>query len=153
MHASTQGAVATRRDTVLGGIARHFQLRVTSWFMASVLLGIGVVVTVNPESIAQRGATSASIVHMTRLASPAAWGVAFLTIAVVRLLALAVNGSMHWSPQVRMVMSTASSLMLAQLVLSATWGVPPTICTVVYPLLLALELYNTAAAALEAPRR
>ena len=73
---------------VAHGVANHFGLRVSVWFVASVMLSFGVTLLIWPQLLCT------SRYHMLlRIAPVGVWSYVCLLIGVGRIAALTVNGT------------------------------------------------------------
>lgn len=131
---------------LIENIAAHFQMRVSSWFMSTMMFGIGIVLTLNPTALTETPNAPVYFAHMLEWGDQSAWRAVFLVIGTSRLMALIINGSfpgIWWTPHLRMAMSGASSVVWLQVAISVAWTPNPTLGAVVYPMIFIAELYNT----------
>lgn len=130
---------------VVHNIAAHFELRFSSWFMATMMFFIGIVLTANPQALTGSPNAAIYFAYMDSIASPAVWRGVFLVIGTTRLMALVINGTfpaIWWTPHLRWVMSTVSSMVWAMVAISVVWTSYPTLGTIIYPGVFILELRN-----------
>ncbi|MDP2358032.1 MAG: hypothetical protein Q8M31_18475 [Beijerinckiaceae bacterium] len=133
---------------VIRGIHEHFPARASEWALALMLFNLGLVLAMPQETMME----SASLSGLARIASEEVWAGALLLIGIVRLLALIINGTFahakygRWSPHVRAFLALVSCFFWMQIAVGLTLS--PTIATGIgiYPVLLALDMYNTARA-------
>jgi hypothetical protein len=72
-------------------IRRHFPIRVPEWIMAAVLLGWSFMLSSDPDTF-QR---SADFAELARYGDEIFWSTICLLVALLRLVALIVNGTFH----------------------------------------------------------
>lgn len=129
---------------ILRGIRDHFAMRRSEWVLAIILVGIGLALEplrLPTSAVSRLGMFEGFIAERIW-----AWGC--LSIGLLRLLALAINGTFaqtwygHWSPHVRGSLAfvscytwTAISIDMFSLEIS-------TLGLLVYPGLLVLEITN-----------
>jgi hypothetical protein len=88
---------------VARGITEHFPARASEWGFAALLIWLGFIFAGSPQLFAG----SQSYGGLARLADEGVWAAASISIGVVRLVALIVNGTFadswygRWSPHVR----------------------------------------------------
>lgn len=131
--------------TLAHGVWSHAGVRFTEWLGAAPLLGIGVVLHLQPGVFA----TTASFATLAGWFTEAVWTNIILTVAILRLLALLINGSFRrfrHSPTIRFSASCVAALfwMLFTVGVFAAWrdadGSPTGI--IAYGTLLCLEFRN-----------
>ena len=149
----THGALGPAAATILRVVrgARHrFALRVPDWFSGSVILSFGLCLVHWPEMFVTFHAFYALL---DEIGSAQTWGVVCVTIGVLRLIALTVNGTFpkfRWSPHIRFVMAMASAFVWFQITLALIVSHMATTGLAVYPHLFLFDLYNVFLAASEA---
>lgn len=129
------------------GICDHFRVRITSWFGSSMLFNLGLVLAFNSEIIGQ----DSHYRYMDRWYSHEVWfAICFIT-SITRIGALVINGSfpnIKYMPHIRTMFSSLSALIWFQLVLGSV-GAPFTFESVIFPMLMFLDIYNASLAAVE----
>ncbi len=86
------------------GIAAHFPIRLTEWLMAWPALAMGAVLILQPDMFG----TSPSFATIAKWGSEALWACVVLACALLRLVALTVNGTFArfpYSPHLRALAS------------------------------------------------
>lgn len=138
--------VAQATKIVIHNIACHFQIRIASWFMATMMFGIGIVLTINPTALTATPNAPVYFARMLEWGDQSVWRAIFLIIGTSKVMALVINGSfpgIWWTPHLRMVMAGLSSVVWMQVAISVAWTQNPTLGAVVYPMIFIMELYNT----------
>lgn len=131
------------------GISGHFRLRATEWFACAILLQLGETLFFPPAAFPH----SQSWDVMAAMMSEQAWGAIFLAIGVLRLVALAVNGTFkrfRFSPHIRCATAFLAVGLWLQVVISMLEASPNGTGYVIYRLILFLELYNVWRSAADA---
>lgn len=127
-------------------IAATFPTRATEWGKAVMLFLWGVVLAFNTDLLA----TTPSLTPSLQLASQPAWAYACLVVGGARLVMLVINGAWRRSPHLRAVAAFISCFFWFQisvgLIEAGTYGTG----LAIYPVLLALEIYNVFRAARDA---
>lgn len=134
---------------VIRGIHDHFPARASEWALSVMLFNLGLILALPRQTLQE----SPSLSGLARIASEDVWAWALLIIGSVRLMALVINGTFvhttygRWSPHVRAFLAFASCFFWMQITVGLTLS--PTFATGlgIYPVLLALDMYNTARAA------
>ena len=129
---------------VLHNAGAHFELRASSWFMAFMTLGVGVMMTVHPDMLTGSISSAAYFRRMTILLDQSIWRTLFLFVGTSLIVALTINGSFpafRWTPHIRFAMSCLSVAIWSQVAISVMGGFP-TIGTVAYPVLVLVEAHN-----------
>jgi hypothetical protein len=134
------------RDTEMIILRFHktFQLRVTEWALATILFNWGVLTIFNPGILDQ------SFAGLLRLTTEAQWGAMCLVLAVMRLMALAVNGAWRPTPHIRAVTSACGMLMWILLSFALANGGKASLGLAVYPVFAVLDIYNVYRASSDA---
>lgn len=134
---------------VAKGIADHLPARASEWALATILFNWGLVLSDSSELFVN----SRSFAELARWADESTWAALCLLVGGLRLIALFVNGTFlgfRYSPHVRTLMSFLTCFFW----LSITFGVLQAdhVSTglAVYPVLLALDIYNAYRAAKDA---
>lgn len=133
---------------ILHNAAAHFEIRASSWFMAWMTLGVGILMTYDPTMMTGPNNAAPYFQRMSTLADPGIWRTLFLIVGTSRLMALVINGSFaafRWTPHIRLFMSSLSAMIWANVAYSVIGG-PPTIGTVTYPFLVLVEIHNAVQA-------
>lgn len=141
--------VVVRR--VAHGVTDHFHTRLAEWGSAVSLFLWGVLLS-SPNDIFARSPTYSSMeTYMTQHQ----WSALCLTVGSIRLFALLINGTFRqfkWSPHLRALTSFLSIFVWAQLL----WGmllsgnITSVVC--MYPVSIAVDLFNTIYAVGEAAK-
>lgn len=134
---------------VVNGCTHNFSLRVADWTLSSMLLVFGAIL-LGPEDTFKTGSAYA---YLAKIAAENVWGWACVSIAVLRLFALLVNGTFQgfrWSPHVRFGCALATCFIWFQISLGMGLAAVRPTGLAVYPFLFLLDLYNTFLAASEA---
>lgn len=141
---------------VAAGVQEHFHIRVTEWAMVPPSLAIGAVLVWQPNLFD----ISPSFSALARWADQGAWGCAILSCAMLRLLALIVNGtfqSFRLSPVFRLIASLFGALfwmfyhmgvLMAAIENGGAWTAP---AVVALPVII--ELVNVVRSSFDASRR
>ncbi len=149
IHAQGSGIVVL---WVMRDIKAHFQARRSEWATACMVIGWGSIVSMTFPIVQRSPAWGV----LARLASEELWGFAAVTVGVMRLIALILNGTFwrtwcgRWSPHIRAAGCGAPSIvwLAITLVLWAslfiTTGLP------IYAGLFALDAINAWGASREA---
>lgn len=101
---------------VVRGIVNHFPIRKSEWGMGIAAFGMALVLKFQPDMFA----TGKSFITMSQMAQETTWGLLAITIAIVRLVALGVNGTFQgfgYSPHLRLFASVLGLLFWSQFVL------------------------------------
>lgn len=125
---------------------KTFQLRVCEWGLAAILFNLGVVMTVN-EGILSRSATLGGMLNYM---SEAKWATVTLTLALMRLAALAINGTWRPTPHVRAVASCCSLYVWLGISFAIANGKSQGIELAVFPVFVLLDIYNVYRASSDA---
>jgi hypothetical protein len=134
---------------VIRGIHEHFPARASEWALSVMLFNLGVILWLPRQTLQE----SPSLSGLARIAPEDVWAVALLAIGVTRLLALGINGTFvqttygRWSPHVRAGLAFISCFFWMQITVGLTLSPTFTTGLGIYPVLLALDMYNTARAA------
>ena len=149
----THGVLGPAAEGVLRVVrgARHrFQLRVPDWFAGAVIFSFGLCLLRWPDMFVTYHAFYALL---GEIASAETWGVLCVTIGVLRLVALTINGTFpkfRWSPHIRFLMALASCFFWFQITLALLVSHMATTGLAVYPHLFLFDLYNVFLSASEA---
>ena len=133
-------------SVLVRGICDHFRLRITSWFSATLLFSLGLVLAFNPSVFLDDHYR-----YMNRWYFQSAWVAICILLSLIRITALVVNGSfpnIKYMPHIRTAFASMSTLVWFQLVLG-TIGATFTFESLVFPMLMILDMYNTSLAAVE----
>ena len=131
--------------TLVHGVASHFRVRATAWFTAFLVLNVGIILRSGDLSETQ------GLMYLERLGTLGTWSVACMVAGSIQIAALVINGSfpqLQQTPYVRAFISTFSTVVWIQLAMGAISS-PLKIGSAVYPMLVLIELYNVAVAAIE----
>jgi hypothetical protein len=132
---------------VMGGASHNITLRIGSWFLSMMLTSWGLLLLIHPILFLGPG-----YIGLIRLAPEVVWGWSAMTIGLIRLVALIINGtfiSFRWSPHVRFVMDVLSCFIWFQITLGfAAAGTGTGLA--IYPFLFLFDAYNSMLAASEA---
>lgn len=123
---------------------KTFQLRVTEWGLATILFNIGVLTIGNPGFLRE------SNPGMLRFSSEAAWGTTCLLLALIRLVALAINGAWRPTPHIRALTSACGMVVWLSLSFGLANGDKPSLGLAVYPIFVLLDIYNVYRASSDA---
>lgn len=91
---------------VVSGIKSHIHIRATEWLMVYPAVGIGTALNMQPHMFE----TSQSFAALARIGGESTWSSFVLLTAIIRLIALTVNGTFkefRYSPHMRMFASAA----------------------------------------------
>lgn len=130
------------------GITNHFMMRVSDWALALILFNFGIVLLSNRNIF-----DNPDYAGMYRVATKALWGTLCITVGIIRIAALTINGtypSFRWSPHIRTVAAFMSCFAWLNICIGFYVAPTPTAALAVYPYLLLLDIYNTFLAASEA---
>lgn len=133
--------------TLARGVASHFRIRATAWFMAFAMLNLGIALHSYPRLFGDFDK-----VFLLNQVEHQTWSGVCVAIAVAQLLALLINGSfprLRFTPYIRAVTSAMATLIWTQVAFGANISEVPNILMVVSPVLVAMEFYNTVIAAIE----
>lgn len=127
------------------GVWHHADVRFTEWLGAAPLLGVGYVLYAQPEVLS----STASFTTLARWAQVGTWSNVLMACALMRLIALFVNGTFRGfthSPTIRFTASCVASMfwMLFTVGVYSAWreaGGSPT-APIIYGTLIILELRN-----------
>lgn len=106
--------ITVRRVT--DGIINHFPIRKSEWGMGLAALGMAVVFRFQPNIFE----ASRSFEMLEQMFDETTWGLLAITIAIVRLIALGVNGTFQgfgYSPHLRLFASALGLIFWSQFVL------------------------------------
>lgn len=134
---------------VFSGISDHFPSRASSWVTAGMCSHMGFLFLADPKLFTYQHSFGA----MERVMSQHQWGMVCLTIGVLRLAALAINGSfptLRWSPHIRAATSLLTCFVWLQFTLSFMASPVESSGEAIYPYLLLLDIWNGFSAAKEA---
>ncbi|MBN9084311.1 MAG: hypothetical protein J0I16_22600 [Rhizobiales bacterium] len=126
---------------ILHGICDHFAMRRSEWVLALILVGIGLAFESLPTSAVPR------LEAFEGFMAARIWAWGCLSIGVLRLLALAINGTFaqtwygQWSPHVRGSLAFVSCYIWTAISIDM-YSVEMSILGLVYPGLLVLEITN-----------
>ncbi len=101
---------------IVGGIREHFGIRVTEWIMTGALFGWSAILSTDPDTFS----TSRSFNEIAKYGNEQFWANICLAAAMLRLLALVVNGtfrSFQYSPHFRAGASIAACIFWGQITL------------------------------------
>lgn len=136
------------------GITAHFLLRRPDWIMAGILAGVGLALWLNPRLFTS-DAKAYQYVYLSVIVSQAHWALICLAIGLVRLGALAVNGTFPpfaFSPHLRLVGAALTCFLWLQVALAVMFAGEWNTAAPVYLGLLFFDLSNVYVAALEIER-
>jgi len=131
------------------GIKRHFPTRVSEWFLSGALVAWGWILLSPGDTFS----ASPSFAHMAVMASERTWGLAAITVGLVRVVALIINGTFadtgysRASPYVRAIMSILACFVWAQITLGLIGAPNTSTGLAVYPILFLLDSWNCVRAA------
>lgn len=130
---------------IADGIYAHFPIRFTEWIMIWPALGMGMALFFQTDMFT----TSPSYETVGRWADEGTWSTAVLICAIVRLLALIVNGtfrSFRYSPHLRLLASVVGMLFWSQFTVgflsAALFGAGAWSGVVAYSTMLIMEFAN-----------
>lgn len=124
----------------------HFPLRVSDWFAAGILTSWGMAVLAASPAI-----WSLTIyANLAKITSQDVWGCFALSLGIVRIGALFINGAMRRSPHARAVGAFLSMFIWMQMTFAILTLHAPGISIIFYPWLLAVDCYNVYRAAQDA---
>lgn len=115
-----------------------FPFRIAEWTMAVIMILWGVVLC-NPS---YDGAGSAWGGSLFGTVSPIMFGLACLGVGIFRFMALTVNGLWWRTPFIRLCMAFAANYLWVQICFSLLRGDTLDTRWAVYPVFVALEVYN-----------
>lgn len=98
------------------GIVNHFPIRKSEWGMGIAAAGMALAFRIQPDMFE----STKTFVTMGQIADEITWGLFAVSIFIIRLLALGVNGTFEgfgYSPHLRLIASVAGLLFWAQFVL------------------------------------
>lgn len=101
---------------VVRGIVNHFPIRKSEWGMALAAFGMALVLRFQPDMFEN----GKSFTTMAQWADETTWGLFAVIIAIIRFIALGVNGTFQgfgYSPHLRLFASVAGLLFWSQFVL------------------------------------
>ncbi|GAB5506701.1 MAG: hypothetical protein Rhirs2KO_18640 [Rhizobiaceae bacterium] len=122
-----------------------FEARASEWALAVATLLWGLIVLSEPGRFDNSRAYADFLIY----ASQETWGMAFVLIGAARLTILFFNGTIHRSPHLRLLAAFATCFLWSQIVIGllAADGFTG---LAMYPVALALDIFNTLRAAREA---
>ena len=135
----------------LAGVRRHFPNRGLEWFATAVTIDWGWTLLWEPPNL-----TSPGFQVMLHYLTEFSWAILMLTVGLLRLAALIVNGTFsetaysRWSPHVRAVGAFISLFFWIQITLSLILGSPTGTGLAVYKWILVFELFNLVRCATDA---
>ncbi|WP_143061937.1 hypothetical protein [Faunimonas pinastri] len=119
------------------GIRTHIKVRVAEWALGTILFNFGWILLLPAQTF-----DGPSYAGMARVAPEGVWGLACLIVGAARLVALFINGTRRRTPHVRAIMAFLSCFFWLQISLCFLQaGTVPT-GLAVYPVLLALDIFN-----------
>lgn len=108
---------------IITGIASHFPIRVSEWVLSYMLAGIGLGLCLIPNAL-DASASYQALIYFAQFSpwTPEyTWGLACLSVATVRIIALTINGTFkehfRYSPHLRGLASLAACFIWGQMVL------------------------------------
>ncbi|GGC68740.1 hypothetical protein [Chelatococcus reniformis] len=130
--------IVVRRMVV--DLGKHFAVRASEWGLAGMAAGYGVALLWPGDTFG----TSPSYSFMAAIANESTWGLAALTIGLIRLTALFINGTYRRSPLIRagtafLCVDLWTAIALG---LSAGDARAPATGLAIYPVLAALDIWN-----------
>lgn len=137
---------------VVRDIKAHFPARRSEWATASMMIGWGAIVSMSFPIFQQSPAWGI----MAKLASEDLWGAAAISVGLMRLIALILNGTFwqtwygRWSPHVRAAGCGASALVWLAITLGLSASPYVTTGLPIYAGLFALDAVNAWGASREA---
>lgn len=136
---------------IVRGVTEHFRARAPEWALSIMMIIWGVIVYAPGDTF-----TTPAWAVMQLIASERTWGVCALLIGGLRLIALIMNGTFWqtWygrlSPHIRAVMAFLSCFVWLQISIGLAKSDAVSTGLAIYPLLLALDLYNGMSASHDA---
>jgi hypothetical protein len=137
---------------VVRGVSEHFLIRFVEWMNAAILFNFGLTLLRQPQTFA----TAHLYDTMAMLGSEREWGGTMLGIALVRIVALMLNGTFNWfnrlSPWTRVATAYLSAGVWFAVAISLLWvgTSPPGIGT--YGVLMVSDIVFAGIIAREATR-
>lgn len=125
-------------------VAYHFPSRASEWFGAIVLLNWGLMIYWSDGAVLHACSDMLSIMNET------SWYAAFIALGTLRIALLIINGTLRRSPHFRSIASFLSCFAWFQITLAFVNSSPVSTALSVYPVLLALDFYNTYRTLVEA---
>lgn len=120
----------------------HFAARVSEWFMAAIALLMGVGMALQPDLFAR----NPGFAGLATIADQGVWMLTLLTVALVRLAALVINGAWRRSPWLRAATASVSAFVWWTLLLGVLLGMwrggLPGLGWAFYVPMIALDLFN-----------
>ncbi len=132
------------------GVADHFAARVADWFLATMVLSMGILFFRRDGIF---GSFPEFYLPLSRLASQHVWAWACTIIGGTRLIALFINGTFpyfRWSPHLRFVMAVMSAVIWLQVALGLMMSGVAVLGAALVPYLALFDLYNAFLSASEA---
>lgn len=119
-----------------------FPARASEWALAVMLMNWAIVLTLLPNVFEQQ----AYFAPMNALMKQTSWAYVCLAVSAVRLTVLIVNGMLKRSPHLRALTSFFSALVWFEISIGFLQTGSPTTGLAIYPVLFALDTFNTARA-------
>lgn len=129
---------------------QHFPARWPEWFMAGMSFMWGTYISLHPEVFTNpaTATTLSGLAHMAGDFPPAAlWGLATVSLGLVRAGALFVNGAFWRTPLIRVIMGFASAFIWTQVFVGLLKSGVPNTGLVVYAGLVVMDVMSVYRAA------
>lgn len=139
-----ESQVVTLILRVAHGVHHHFPKRVVEWGLSTILINWGMILVRDGATIKPDGA----LAGLLRLASEDIWGIAAISVGVMRLVALIINGSFYKTPLVkyapygRLIGSFASCFIWMQVTLALLKYDDVALGLSIYPVFLAWDMFT-----------
>lgn len=127
---------------------RHFQIRISEWFNACLLMAWGAFLILVPNVF--DGPASVVFTGMADFARQEVWGFAAFVVGTIRMVALFINGRWGLTPIIRVITSFLSVFVWFWVCVGLSRAGFPQTGMVVYPGLMLLDMYSAFRAASDA---
>lgn len=136
---------------VASGVSKHFPNHMPEWGLGVILFNWGFVLLRPNETMAKYPAMAT----MLRVAPEDFWGWSMISVAILRIFSLVINGSFHNTPYIkyapygRMLGSFLSCFFWMQIAFSVLRDTEPNTGMAVYPVILVMDMYLVFSSARE----
>lgn len=117
----------------------HFNIRLGEWFASLILVSLAILFIGAPRLF---DTSPSYFAVMRQFGNEGLWGLGFLLIGGIRLIALWINGRKSITPYIRMGLSFLACFVWFQIVMSLFVSGVPGLGWAVFPWLMALDMYN-----------
>lgn len=135
-----------RLRTMLVKLTDHFPMRVTEWLVAGILLSWGLFCINASPAVWDMPVNR----ELSMFGTQDQWGSVALSIGLVRMIALFINGAMRRSPHARAFGAFMSAFLWLQLSFGVLIQPFYSLSAIIYPWLFVADVYNVFRAARDA---